>query len=145
MGEAPLSGTLLDTAVFVYAVGGEHRYREPCRALLDRVGDGDLTASISVELVQEFTHVQLRRGGDRAGALRLSAIVAHTGRLIAFEPGDVPTMLDLLGRHPRLDSRDAVFAATALNRGLEAIVSPDRAFDGIDGLRRLDPVDAAAL
>ncbi len=38
-------------------------------------------------------------------------------------------------------ARDAVFAALALNRGIDAILATDRAFDGIEGLERIDPAD----
>ncbi|MGH3922498.1 MAG: hypothetical protein ACRDTT_06450 [Pseudonocardiaceae bacterium] len=36
------------------------------------------------------------------------------------------------------------YAATALNRSIPAIVSPDPAFDDVPQLERLDPVQAAA-
>lgn len=41
--------------------------------------------------------------------------------------------------------RDAIFAAQALNRGIDAILSPDQDFDGIVGLERIDPTDANAV
>jgi predicted nucleic acid-binding protein len=136
---------LYDTAVFVYAVGTEHPYRDSCRDIVERARSGDLAGEASVELVQEFAHVRVRRTGDRTSALELAGNVAQLCRLHAFEPGDLPLMLTLLERHERLGVRDAVFAATALNRGVGAILSPDRAFDGIRGLRRVDPADARAV
>ena len=36
--------------------------------------------------------------------------------------------------------RDAVHAATALAYGIDTIASSDPAFDGIPGLRRIDPL-----
>lgn len=98
-----------------------------------------------MELIQEFAHVRWRRTGDRAEAWRLAGAVAQLCRLHAFEPGELPLMFTLLDTHERLGVRDAVFAATALNRHVPAILSPDRAFDGIAGLHRIDPLDAAAL
>jgi predicted nucleic acid-binding protein len=53
--------------------------------------------------------------------------------------------IDLFKTHPRPDARDAVFAAVALNRGIDAILATDRAFDGVDGLERIDPADDQAL
>jgi hypothetical protein len=47
-------------------------------------------------------------------------------------------------RWPPLDARDAVFAALALNRGIDAILTTDRAFDGIADLERIDPTDEQA-
>jgi len=136
---------LYDTAVFVYAVGGEHAYREPCREIVRRAAGGELLGEASVELVQEFAHVQLRRRADRAGALTAAGQVSELCRLHAFEPGDLPLVMTLLDGHERLGVRDAVFAATALNRGVGVMLSPDRAFDGIRGLRRVDPLDVKGV
>lgn len=136
---------LYDTSIFVYAVGTEHPFREPCRAILRRNAEGGLAGEASIELVQEFAHVRLRRSGDRTEALELAGWVAQLCRLHAFEPADLPLAFSLLARHPQLQVRDAVMASTALNRGLTAILSTDRAFDQVDGLRRVDPADDAAV
>ena len=53
--------------------------------------------------------------------------------------------LDLWSEYERLDVRDAIFAAQALNRGIDAILSPDTDFDGIPDLARIDPADPAAI
>jgi hypothetical protein len=49
--------------------------------------------------------------------------------------------MELVATSEALGGRDAVHAATALVHGLQTIVSPDTAFDGIDGLYRLAPTD----
>jgi predicted nucleic acid-binding protein len=41
--------------------------------------------------------------------------------------------------------RDAIFAAQALNRGIDAILSTDKDFDGVPGLQRIDPADTDAV
>jgi predicted nucleic acid-binding protein len=58
---------------------------------------------------------------------------------------DIERALDLWCAHEPLDMRDAIFAAQALNREIDAILSSDRGFDGIDGLERIDPADADAV
>lgn len=144
MGGAPLR-FLYDTSVFLYAVGAEHEYREPCRRIVRRAADGELFGEASVELIQELTHVLLRRRAERPAALARAGEVAQLCRLHAFETSDLPLMLTLLERHEHLGPRDALFAATALNRHIPAILSSDRHFDGITGLRRVDPLDADAV
>lgn len=136
---------LYDTAVFVYAVGEEHPYRAACQSIVERAGSGHLAGEASVELVREFVHVRARRTGDRKGALHAAGRVTQLCRLHAFEPADLPMMLNLLSQHERLGARDAVMAATALNRGVSVILSPDRAFEGIAGLRRVDPMDEPSV
>ena len=140
-----MSRFLYDTAVFVYAVGKEHPYRDPCRRIVAAARDGAVAGEASVEVVHELAHVLVRRGGDRARALRLAGAVAELARLHEFSPTDLPLMMTLLADHRALDVRDAVFAATALNRGIPLILSPDRAFDEVPGLDRLDPSAPDAL
>ena len=53
--------------------------------------------------------------------------------------------IDLFETHTGLDARDAVFAALALNRGIDAILATDRAFDEVGGLERIDPTDERAV
>lgn len=44
----------VDSNVFLYALGAEHRYREPCRRLIELADAGHLRPEASVELVQEI-------------------------------------------------------------------------------------------
>jgi len=136
---------LLDTGVFVYALGGEHLYREPCRSILREVQGRRLAAEASVELIHEFTYVRLRQVGRRADAAQSARAIMRSFTLHVVEPSDMERAHDLWCEHDRLDVRDAIFAAQALNRGIDAILSPDRDFDGIPGLQRVDPADARAV
>ncbi len=136
---------LLDTGVFVYALGGEHSYREPCRAILRQVQQRRIEAEASIELIHEFAYIRARRERDRAEAAHWAHAIGRSVPLHAVERGDIDRALELWCEHERLDMRDALFAAQALNRGIDAILSPDRGFDGIPGLRRIDPADRAAV
>jgi uncharacterized protein len=136
---------LYDTGVFVYALGGDHRYREPCRAILREAGRGDLAAEASVELILEFAYVRRRRAATRADAAHWARRIGASCPLHAVEQTDIERALELWAEHERLDMRDAIFAAQALNRDIDAILSPDGDFDGIPGLQRIDPADAEAV
>lgn len=136
---------LYDTSVFVYALGAEHPYRDPCREIIRRATEGDLEGEGSADLLQELAHQRLRRTRDRASAARAARNVAMLAWWHPVEPNDVQRGLDLFERHPDLDSRDAVFAALAINRGIDAILATDRAFDEVDGLERIDPADERAV
>lgn len=136
---------LYDTGVFVYALGGPHDYRDPCRAILHYGERGLLAAEASVELVHEFAYVRRRQGVTRHEASEAARAIAGTCPLHPVTPSDMELALRLWVEHERLDVRDAVFAAQALNRKIDAILSPDRDFDGIPGLERVDPADAAAV
>ena len=135
-----MTSYLVDTNVFLYARGAEHPYQEPCRAVLAAARDGVMTLEASVEVVQEFTHVLLRRGIGRADALEEALEMRSQCRLHAFDDEVLEMAMRLLADHPALGMRDAVHAATAVSAGLGSMVSTDRVFDGVAGLRRIDPI-----
>lgn len=132
---------LLDTTIFLHALGGDHSYRAPCRRIVGSLGRRSIAGEASVSMVQEFAHVRRRRTGDPGRSVREARHVAGLCVLHAVEETDVPRTLQLLADHERLDGQDAVFAATALNRGIDVILSSDRAFGDVPGLERIDPLD----
>lgn len=136
---------LYDTSIFVYALGRDHPYREPCREIVRLAAAGDLQGEASGDLLQELLHQRFRRTGDRAEAARAARNVAKLAWWHPLEPNDVQRALDLFEAHDDLDPRDAVFSALALNRGIDAILATDRAFDAVDDLERIDPTDERAM
>ncbi len=136
---------LYDTNVFVYALGGEHALRAPCRRILERAAEGDLRGEASVDLIQEVAHQRYRQTRQRAAAARAARRVAQAVILHSLEPQDLSLALGLFEQSARMSPRDACFAAVALNRGIDAILSADRDFDGVPGIDRIDPADEAAV
>ena len=136
---------LYDTSVFVFALGGEHRYRKPCRRVLELAARGELAGEASADLVQEFAHQRLRQTGDRGEAARSARDVAGVCRLHDVRIEDALGALDAFERSPRLAPGDAVFAALAARVGIDAILSADRDFDRVEGLERIDPADEMAV
>jgi predicted nucleic acid-binding protein len=136
---------LYDTSIFIYALGIEHPYREPCREVVRRATAGELQGEASADLLQELAHQRTRRTGSRAAAAKAARNVAKLAWWHPVEPNDVQRGLDLFEADSNLGVRDAVFAAVALNRGIDAILATDRAFEGIGGLERIDPADERAV
>jgi predicted nucleic acid-binding protein len=133
----------LDTNVFLYAIGTEHRYRDACRALVRALGTGSLRGETSVETLKEIVHHRRRRGDmDATERGRQALALCHTVHTL-----DVPVAfaaLDLIDQHPSLPTRDAVHAATALANGIATVLSADQDFDAVAGLTRVDPLDREA-
>lgn len=125
---------LVDAAVFLYAIGGEHELREPCRAVLAEPG---LELHASVEMVQEVVFHRMRRA-DRVDAVAVARLVADSCQLHDFDAAVLRRALSLISEGG-VGGRDSVHAATALEAGIGVIVSPDADFDGIPGLTRIDP------
>lgn len=136
----------LDTNVFVYALRREHRYRDPCRAIVDQLQRGELAAETSVGVVGELIYVRGRRGsgGYREAAQRAAEITELT-TVHPVEPRDLHDAISTLSNHPTVQPGDALHAAVALNRGINSILTADRSFEMIEGLQRIDPLDADAV
>jgi hypothetical protein len=130
---------VFDTTVLVYAVGGEHRFRDPCRELVRAVQDGEVTATTTVEVIQEFAHVRARRRG-RTDAAELAAdyLELLSPLLIVDEP-DLRVGLRLFADHGRLGSFDAVLAAAARAAGADTLVSADKAFSTLPTVTHVVP------
>lgn len=139
-----LGRVLLDSAVFIYAVGTSHPYRDPCVRLLDALERDLYEGESSALAVEEVLHQRVRRTGDRASARRVAGNVVVLCPPHELTRADLSLGLRLFTDSERLDARDALHAATALNHGIPAVVSPDEAFDDVAGLERIDPIDAAA-
>ena len=130
---------VLDTTVLVYALGSDHPFRQPCRRLIGAVTSGDVAATTTVEVVQEFVHVWARRR-DRRAAAELGLDYAELlSPLLQVDVDGLRTGLALFSSGDRLGAFDAVLAAAALASGAERLVSADRAFGTVHGLAHVLP------
>jgi predicted nucleic acid-binding protein len=139
-----LVSLFIDTAVIMYAGGGDHPLRKPCGQIIQRVGTGELDAVTSAEVVQEILHrfMAIRRpdiGGTMARRTMdtFAPVIPITHALMRRVP-------DLIERYPTLSARDLVHVATCIQEGIVDIVSPDRGFDVVKELRRVSPEDFAS-
>lgn len=130
---------VLDTTVLVYAVGTEHTYREPCRRLVRAIQEGQVTATTTVEVIQEFAHVRARRRG-RAEAVDLANdYLELLSPLLVVADSDLRDGLRLFATSESLGSFDAVLAAAARAAGADALVSADGAFSSAPGITHVIP------
>ncbi len=132
---------VLDTTVLVYAVGAGHPLADPCRAIVDAVANGRVAATTTVEVIQEFAHVRARRR-DRVDAAALARqYAALLAPLLVVDEATLERGLELFSETEALGAFDAVLAAAAIEHAADALVSADRAFASVGGLRALHPGD----
>jgi len=134
----------IDTAVLMYASGAEHPLRAPCRRVMLAIGSGELAAVTSVEVVQELLHrfIAIRR--LEIGRQLASDAMDTFAPVLPISHALMRRVPDLAARYPKLAARDLVHVATCVHEGITEIVSPDRAFDQVAEIRRLDPVELAS-
>ncbi len=134
----------LDSNIVLYAIGDQSRFRDPCRALLKRIVAREVIGETSVLTVQEVVHHRQRRG-DGAPATHGRDVLSICAATYPVDSAVVRAALTLMDGQTRLGAADAIHVATALQNGLDVIVSADSDFDGIPGIERVDPLDDARL
>jgi len=102
-----------------------------------------MDATTSVEVVQEILHRFLAIRRPDLGVAMAREVVAAFRPLLPVTHAVVERMPELVERYPTLTARDLVHVATCVQEGIGTIVSPDRGFDLVSELRRLDPLEAA--
>jgi predicted nucleic acid-binding protein len=128
----------LDANVFVMANLNAEAIGDKARSLLRDVQTGKVDGCTSAltfdELVWAVKKNRTKEDAVLAGEAFLNMpslkLVAVSGDLLAGA-------LSLMKEH-RLDPRDAIHAASALNEGAKSIVSADRHFDKLKGFKRKD-------
>jgi hypothetical protein len=130
---------LIDANIFMYAAGAEHPHKAPSVALLRRVALGETEAAVDAEVLQEILHRYraIRRWQDGRQVYALARRIVPL--VLAITDQIVDRARDLLDEDPRLSARDALHAAVALDRDIDAICSYDRDLDQVVGLRRIEP------
>lgn len=133
---------ILDTTVLLYAVGMDHPFKAPCQRLVQAVSDGEINATTTVEVIQEFAHVRARRRDRKDAAALARDYVELLGPLLLVEEADLREGLRLFEESSRIGAFDSVLAAAAHVVGAEALVSADVGFATVPRLRHVLPDEA---
>jgi uncharacterized protein len=129
----------VDTAVLMYAVGADHPLREPCQRVLAAVESGDLDAEISAGVVQELAHRYLAIGRHDAVPELVTRTLDLFAPVLPLTDAVMRRVPELARAYPKLAARDLIHVAVCQHEGIAEIISPDRGFDAVVGLRRIDP------
>jgi predicted nucleic acid-binding protein len=131
---------LLDANVFVYSAT-EGDGRDACLAILDAVARGEADGRTSTAVLEEVWLVE--RSG-RAGNLEGLTERAYTVMTPLLAVTDDAFRRALSLGPSRLGTNDRLHIGTCMAHGIDTIVSADRDFDAVAGLRRVDPLDGRA-
>jgi predicted nucleic acid-binding protein len=127
----------IDTNVFVYAVR-ESEQQAGAAATLEALGAGRARAVTSTAVVEELWHLELSgripelAGGTEAVFTLLRPVLSVTDEIVA-------AAFDVKVRG--IGANDRMHIATCQLNDIGTILTADRTFDGVPGLRRVDPAD----
>lgn len=129
---------LIDTNVVIYAAGKAHPLQEEARRVLDRIAEGASHANVDAELLQEILHVYDARKERAKGFDTIDDLLVLFPNPIPIGREEIETARDLMRAYSFLGARDAIHAAVVQTHDLEGIVTADKIFDRIKGVKRLD-------
>jgi predicted nucleic acid-binding protein len=126
----------LDANVFLTATLDEGGAGKNAKALLRQVQVGGTAAATSALTYDEvFWLVKKHRGHDDA-LMSAGALLMLPNLTIIDVTVEVVWRAHKLLEEYSLDPRDAIHAACALTRGIKKVVSEDRHFDRVKGIKR---------
>jgi len=129
----------IDTNIFLYSVGRDHPLKPASLTAIHLIQEGQITAVINTEIIQEilyhFQSIQQLSIGVRLA----KDVVSISSRILPVEEIDLSLAIELLEAYPKIQTRDALHAATMINSGVKEIVSTDPHFDLIHEIKRIDP------
>ena len=129
----------IDTNIFLYSVGRDHPLKPGSVAVIHRIQDGEITAVINTEIVQEILYHFQSIKQLLLGIRLAKDAVSISSQILPVEEEDLSLAIELLESYPKIQTRDAFHAATMIHNGIKEIISTDPHFDLIPEIKRIDP------
>lgn len=127
----------IDSNVFIFAALNREELGEKARALLKDVQEGKKAAATSALTFDEVTWKILHARGFEAALLVAQDILEMPSLILLDANASVLATSFNLMKLYRLFPRDAIHAASAINNRVFTIVSEDKDFDKVKGIKRI--------
>ncbi|MCY4627986.1 MAG: type II toxin-antitoxin system VapC family toxin [Acidobacteria bacterium] len=131
----------LDANIFMYTAGRDADWRAICDVALQKLLAQNLTLVTNAEVLQEILHRYFSQRRPADAHLVHRAAMDLCAEILPVTAYHTVRALEILPRHPRLSTRDAIHVATMEARGIRRILSVDSDFDAIPSVDRMDPED----
>jgi predicted nucleic acid-binding protein len=128
---------LLDSNVPMYLVGADHPHKIDARRLLERIIAEERRLVTDAEVLQEILHRYVAIHRRDAIQPCFDVVLDVVDEVLPVTLEMVSETREIVLGHPDLTARDAIHLAVMRSNGIEEILSFDRHFDGLPGVRRL--------
>ena len=126
----------VDSNIPMYLVGADHANKPAARALLEQaIVDGEVLVT-DAEVLQEILHRYVAIDRRDAIGPASEVLLGVVDEVFPVERADVERARELV-MASRLSARDALHLAIMRRRGVDRIMSFDRAFDDFPGITRI--------
>jgi predicted nucleic acid-binding protein len=127
----------VDANVPMYILGTDHPHKLDAQLLLGRLAREQRRLVTSSEVFQEMLHRYISIGRRDKIEFAFEFLRELVEDVISIDNADVFAAKDLTYSHSGLSARDALHVAVMRRREIAEIVSFDRGFDAVAGIRRL--------
>ena len=128
---------LIDSNIPMYLVGAAHPHQADAQRLLERFTIDNRRLVSDVEVLQEILHRYVAI--DRRDAIQpaFDALFGVVDHILPITVETLQSARDIVLGSPAPSARDALHVAVMRQHDIQEILSFDRGFDSIPGIRRL--------
>ncbi|MXW36425.1 MAG: type II toxin-antitoxin system VapC family toxin [Acidobacteria bacterium] len=128
---------LIDSNIPMYLVGAAHPHKADAQRLLERFAIDNRRLVSDAEVLQEILHRYVAI--DRRDAIQpaFDALLGVVDQVLPITAETLHSARDIVLGSPALSARDALHAAVMRQHEIQEILSFDRGFDDVPGIRRL--------
>ena len=130
---------LIDTNIFIYAVGRPHAHKEKSLRLVKDVLTRPSGYNINVEILQEIIHLYISRKEREKGLNLIESILDMFPQPFSVTSKDIKVACFFLKKYPEINTRDSIHAAIVKNYRLEGIVTYDKHFEILTEIKVFRP------
>ena len=127
----------VDANVPMYLMGQDHPHKVDAQYAIERLAGERRRLATSSEVFQEILHRYLSTDRREKIEPAFDLLGRIVDEVLSVEEADVFAAKDMVHAHPQLSARDAVHAAVMRRGQITEILSFDRGFDELAGIRRL--------
>jgi len=131
---------LIDSNIPMYLIGADHPNKIDARRELERMISDRERLVTDAEAFQEILHRFLAIGRRDAIQPAYDALAGVVDAILQVTEADVMEAKDTAAGYPALSARDALHIAVMRHHGIDRILTFDRGFDAVPGVKRLPSV-----
>jgi uncharacterized protein len=128
---------LVDSNVPMYLVGAPHPHKTDAQRLLEQLISDRQRLVTDAEVLQEILHRYAAINRREAIQPAFDALLGVTDQVFTIDEQTVQRAKAIVLARHRISARDALHAAVMEIHGIELILSFDRGFDDLPGIKRL--------
>lgn len=134
----------IDSNVIMYAAGRDHPLKKPAIIILSKIYSGEFEAVSSSEVLQEILYRYWSIDELDKGCQVFNDFISLIPFILEIKSADLILAKTLLLKYRQLKPRNAVHAAVMKNNKISTIISADKDFDQIPGIKRKDIMEFAS-